>query len=67
MDRKFEEIINNAYDYEEALERQGIKQEDVDLLREKIKKSKLVPQYINDKQVRIILEYWIDLYNVSYT
>jgi hypothetical protein len=55
MDPRFQRIINNAYDYQEALDRQGIKQEDVDLLREKIKRSKIVPQYIHDKQVRLMI------------
>lgn len=49
---KFAEIVNNAYNYEEALKRQGLKQADVDLLREKMKRSKLVPRFINDKQVK---------------
>lgn len=47
----FENTIKNAYDYEEALTRQNLKQKNVDLLREKTKRSKFVPRYIHDKQV----------------
>lgn len=52
MFAKFEHIIECAYDYNEALKRQNLKQEDVDLLREKAKRSKLIPRFIHDKQVR---------------
>lgn len=48
----FELFIEGSYNYEEALERQGLKQEDVDLLRQKVKRSKLVPRFIHDKNVR---------------
>lgn len=47
----FEHIVNGAFDYEEALRRQNIKHSDVVVLREKIKRSKLIPQFIHDKQV----------------
>lgn len=52
MFEAFEHIVEGAYDYKEALRRQGIKHSNVNLLREKIKRSKLVPRYIHDKQVR---------------
>ena len=52
MFSRFEHIIEGAYDYQEALKRQNLKQEDVDALREKSKQSKLVPRDIHDKQVR---------------
>lgn len=51
---KFNEVIKHAYNYKEVMGRQGLKQADVDLLYEKSKKSKLVPRFIHDKQVRII-------------
>lgn len=47
----FDKFVENAFDYKEALTRQGITQDDVDLLRQKAKRSKLVPRFINDKQV----------------
>lgn len=50
----FEHTIRDSYNYEEALERQNLKQKNVDLLREKTKRSKFVPRYIHDKQVRQI-------------
>lgn len=52
---KFDELINDAYNYEECLERQGLKHEDVELLREKMKRSKLVPRFIHDKQVKKLI------------
>ena len=48
---KFLKILNNAYNYEEALKRQNLKQQDVDQLREKARDSKYVPKFIIDKQV----------------
>lgn len=47
----FKKLLDNAYNYEEALKRQNLKQEDVDKLREKIKYSQHVPDFITDKQV----------------
>lgn len=46
--------IHNAilYNYEEALKRLNLRQEDVDRLREKVKSSKDVPKFITDKQVK---------------
>lgn len=52
LEENFEAVIDRAFDYKESMERQGIKQSDVDLLREKTKRSKLVPRWIHDKQVR---------------
>lgn len=37
---------------QEALDRQNLKQEDVDRLRQLIKGSEYVPQFIADKQVK---------------
>lgn len=48
---KFMKLLQNAYNYNEALKRQNIKQEEVDRLREKVKESKYVPKFIIDKQV----------------
>lgn len=47
----FEIFIEGSYNYAEAIERQGLKQEDVDLVRQRVKRSKLVPRFIHDKQV----------------
>lgn len=51
MSEFYHEIIDKAFDYKEALERQGLKQDDVDRLREKIQTSKCVPKFLVDKQV----------------
>lgn len=52
IEQKFVKLIKTAYNYEEALKRQNLRQEDVDLLRERAKGSKSVPKFIIDKQVR---------------
>lgn len=51
MFARFGEILAGAYSYKKALEREKLKQEDVNLLREKLKTSKIVPQSLVDKQV----------------
>lgn len=51
MYAQFEHIIKDSFNYEEALVRQKLKHEDVVLLREKIKRSKIVPRFIHDKTV----------------
>lgn len=48
---KFMKLLRNAYDYDEALKRQNLKQDNVNRLREKIKGLKYVPKFIIDKQV----------------
>lgn len=48
---RFLELIDNAFDYEEALIRQNLKQEDVNALRDKIRDSACIPSSISDKQV----------------
>lgn len=48
--RVFREI---CFDYEEALKRLNVTQEDVDALREASKCSRSVPKIIHDKSVRI--------------
>ena len=61
MALNFQEIIDKAFDYNEALKRQELKQEDVEKLREKIKDSKFVPKSIVDKQVKnstIWIKFW---------
>lgn len=45
-------IEQNGYNYEELLKKYGIKQEDVDLLREKTKNSIYVPKIMFDEHVR---------------
>lgn len=49
---RFKQIIANAYNYKEALERENIKQKQVNVFREKVKTLKCVPKFISDKQVR---------------
>lgn len=56
MSEVWEQILARAYDYEEALNRQGLKQEDVDRLRLSIEGSEFIPSYILDKQVNIFLQ-----------
>lgn len=48
---RFKHIIDCAYSYKEALERENLKQESVNRLREKVKTSKFVPKFIVDQQV----------------
>lgn len=53
MTDNFQEIIDKAFNYKEALKRQGLKQKDVDRLRDKIQDSKNVPKFLVDKQVKV--------------
>lgn len=48
---KFIKLLKNAFDYNEALKRQNLKQDHVDHLREKARGLKYVPKFIIDKQV----------------
>lgn len=48
---KFKQLLESAYNYKEALERENVKQENVKTLREKVKLSEYVPKFIVDKQV----------------
>lgn len=48
----FEEIIGRAFDYDEALERQNLKQEDVEKLRTAVEVSEFVPKCLTNKQVK---------------
>ena len=53
---EFQKIIEDKlFDYETVLKRVGIKQEDVDLLREKTKSSRCVPKVIDDRNVNLCL------------
>lgn len=52
---RFKEILAVAFDYKKALERENLKQESVDLLRVKLKHSKIVPLAIVDKQLLLFL------------
>lgn len=47
----FDEIIGSAFDYNEALDRQNLRQEDIDKLREAVESSEYVPKCITSKQV----------------
>ena len=58
MLKKFNKVLDDlCYDYDEILERQKIKQEWVDQLREMSKISKFVPKILDDKQVCGVLCY----------
>lgn len=53
---EFQKIIEDKlFDYEKVLKRTGIKQEEVDLLREKTKSSRCVPKIIDDRNVNFCL------------
>jgi hypothetical protein len=53
MLEQYQKIFEDqVFNYEEALERLGVTQEKVDLLREETKCSRLVPKIIHDKFVR---------------
>lgn len=51
MIARLKEILDSAYSYKKALDREKLSQKQVDLLREKLKCSKIVPQSLSDKQV----------------
>lgn len=51
----FKKLLDNAYDYKEALERQNLKQEDVNRLRELVQGSENVPKVIADQQLLLFL------------
>jgi hypothetical protein len=51
MIARFREILASAFNYLNALEREKLKQSDVNLLRGKLKESKIVPKSLVDKQV----------------
>ena len=50
----FKRVLESGFSYKKSLEREQIKQESVDLLREKIKDSKVVPKSLTDKQVKAL-------------
>ena len=52
----FKKILNSGFSYKKSLERENVKQESVDLLREKLKNSKIVPKSLTDKQVNVIFD-----------
>lgn len=51
MFKDFKKIIDKGHSYKKSLEREGIKQENLNLVREKVKNSKYVPKSLTDKQV----------------
>ncbi|XP_070500251.1 alpha-tocopherol transfer protein-like [Chironomus tepperi] len=55
MFARFREILKSAYNYKEALDRENLTQENINLLREKLKNSKVVPQSLADKQLIFFL------------
>lgn len=52
---RFKEILALSYDYKKALARENLKQENINLFREKLKSSKIVPQSVVDKQLLLFL------------
>lgn len=46
-------VMDSAYSFKDALKRQNLTQETLNLLRERLKGSKEVPQFIPDKVVSI--------------
>jgi hypothetical protein len=48
---RFREICKDAYDFDEALKRQNLKKESVELLRLKLKSVKIAPKFLVDNQV----------------
>lgn len=51
MSENFDEVIDRAFDFQEALKRRQLKQEDIDRLREKVQGLKYVPKDVHEKQV----------------
>lgn len=51
MIQDWKTFLENGYDFQEALERQNLKIQDLNLLRQMTKQSRLVPRSIHDKQV----------------
>lgn len=56
---KFKQLLESAYNYKEALERENVRQENVKTLREKVKLSEYVPKFIVDKQVNDVTQFYI--------
>lgn len=48
----FQKYIKAAYDIKEAMVRLGFSRELIENLRDKIKLSKVIPQYVIDNQVK---------------
>lgn len=49
---RFNRVMNEmVFNYEEVLNRQKIKQENIDKLRERVKVSKCVPKILDDRHV----------------
>lgn len=48
---RFKQIIECAYDYQQAIERENLKRENLQDLREKVKSSEFVPKSLIDRQV----------------
>lgn len=53
MFKDLKNLLDRSYSYKKSLKRQNIKQENVNLLREKIQNSKYVPKSLTDKQVEL--------------
>ena len=53
MFKDLKNLLDKSYSYKKSLKRQNIKQENVNLLREKVKNSKYVPRSLTDKQVEL--------------
>lgn len=51
MIERFKKCFKAAYDFDEALDRQKLSRESIELLREKLKLSEVVPKLLIDNQV----------------
>lgn len=51
MFANFKSVLESGFSYKKSLEREKVDQKSVDLLREKLKDSKVVPKSLTDKQV----------------
>ena len=54
MFKDFKKILDNGHSYKGSLEREGINQGNLNLLREKVKNSNYVPKSLTDKQVELV-------------
>lgn len=52
MIQRFQKCFGNAFDFDEALKRQDLTRDGIELLRVKLKSSKLVPKFLVDNQVK---------------
>jgi hypothetical protein len=51
MKQLFQRLYKGAFNFDEALERQNLTRDGVELLRIKLKSSKVIPKFVVDNQV----------------